>query len=259
MQGILSDSPTTRMMKQDLKRNFMLSHLSEEQLDRVAHHATRLHLRDGETLFRQNDPASRFYLLLDGQIKLFRLGPHGNEKVIEILMPPTTFAEAIMFFREATFPVGAQALRPAEVISIDAADFALMMHDSVDACFSFMGEMSHRLHAMIREIDELSLRSATCRVAAYFASHTRSDNNSFDLDVPKQVLASRLSVQPETLSRIVRNLSDQGILESHGAHIDITDPDGLQRIAGACAPIDDSLTDVFNRNDTAKQRPIRDA
>jgi len=224
----------------------MFARLSDEQIDRVARHAVRVHLDEGEMLFQQTDPADRFYLLMRGQIKLFRLGPSGNEKVIEIVTPLSTFAEALMFLERPTYPVGAQAMQSAEVISIDAGNFLHMLRGSIDTCFMLMGDMSQRLRGLIREIDDLSLSSATCRVAGYLLSKAEPDGASFDLAVPKQTLASRLSVQPETFSRIIRQLSNQGILVVHGSRVEISDLDRLRQIANVCAQPEDALETTFH-------------
>ena len=234
------------MLKTDLQKGLMFARLTEAQLDRVAQHAVRIHLDEGEILFQQSDPAERFYLLLRGQVKLFRLGPSGNEKVIEIVTPLSTFAEALMFLDRPTYPVGAQAMQAAEVISIDAADFARMLRESVETCFLLMGDMSQRLRGLIREIDDLSLSSATCRVAGYLLTQAGSGGGTFDLKVPKQTLASRLSVQPETFSRIIRQLRNQGILTVQGSRIEISDYDRLKLIADVCAQPEDSLEETFH-------------
>jgi CRP-like cAMP-binding protein len=233
------------VLKTDLQKGFMFARLDEGQLERVAQRAVRVYLDEGEMLFQQNDPAERFYMLLRGQIKLFRLGPSGNEKVIEIVTPVSTFAEALMFLDRPTYPVGAQAMQAAEIISIDARDFSRMLRESVDTCFMLMGDMSQRLRGLIREIDDLSLSSATCRVAGYLLSQSRPEGETFDLKVPKQTLASRLSVQPETFSRIIRQLSNQRILAVRGSRVEISDRDRLRQIANVCAQPEDSLSNTF--------------
>lgn len=243
------------MLESDLRKSFMFARLSDDQLDRVSRHAARIHLEEGELLFQQTDPAGRFYMLLRGQIKLFRLSPSGNEKVIEIVTPCSTFAEALMFLDRPTFPVGAQALQPAEVISIDAVDFADMLRESVETCFMLLGDMSQRLRGLIREIDDLSLSSATCRVAGYLLTKSQPAGENFDLEVPKQTLASRLSVQPETFSRIIRSLSDQDILSVKGSKFQVRDRERLEQIANVCAQLEDSLADTFHYPCPPAQRP----
>ena len=72
------------MLIEELRGALLLSQLSQEQQERVARRAVRLRLEDGQMLFSQGDPSERFYLVLSGQIRLFRLSPDGAEKVIEI-------------------------------------------------------------------------------------------------------------------------------------------------------------------------------
>jgi CRP-like cAMP-binding protein len=220
-------------MIRELKRNLLFARLTEAQLDRVARHAQHLRLDEGEALFEQGDPATRFYLMLSGQIKLYRLSPAGNEKVIEIVTAGQTFAEALMFLEQPTYPVGAQALQPAELISLDAKDFLSMLSESVSTCFVLMADMSKRLRRLIGEIDDLTLHSATCRVAGYLLGQM-SDSPNFNLKVPKQVLASRLSVKPETFSRIIKQLSRDGVLEVKGSQVRIQDRIALQELADVC-------------------------
>jgi CRP-like cAMP-binding protein len=188
-------------------------------------------LADGEALFEQGDPARRFYLVLKGQIKLYRLSPEGNEKVIEIVTPGNTFAEALMFLNHPHYPVGATAIGAVELLGIDTGDFVRMLRESVETCFLIMGDMSRRLRGLIGEIDNLSLHSATCRVAGYLLRRADEEGDGFDLGVPKLVIASRLTVKPETFSRIIRDLSDQGIIRVQARQIEVLDRVALQAAA----------------------------
>lgn len=232
-------------MIEDLKKGMLFERLSEKQLQRIAQRAHRLFLQAGESLFQQGDAADRFYLVLKGQIKLYRLSPAGDEKVIEVVKPGSTFAEALMFFDHPRYPVGAESLREAEVISIDARDFASMLRESVETCFLMMGGMSQRLRGLIREIDDISLHSAACRVAGYLLTHSPENGGPFKLEIPKQTLASRLSVKAETFSRIIKQLNEQNILEVHGSTVHIRDRDALETLADTCAFTKDSLESTF--------------
>lgn len=215
-------------LEQHLKKHLLFARLTEAQLKRVVQRARILRLDEGQQLFAQSDTADRFFYVISGQIKLSRLSPEGNEKVIDIVTAGNTFAEALMFLEGPAYPVNATALAPTEVISIDSHDFANMLRDSIDTCFLMMGDMSQRLRGLIAEIDNLSLQSGTCRVAAYLLKMAPEAADEFKLDIPKGVMASRLSVKPETFSRILRNLQDSGILSIKGAQVTIHDRDALE-------------------------------
>lgn len=221
-------------MINQLKDNWLFSRLTPEQLERVSSHAERLHLDEGAHLFEQGDEAKRFFLVISGQIKLFRLSPDGNEKVIEIFTAGKTFAEALMFREHARYPVCASALADSEVLALNSKDFVAMLRESIDSCFLLMADMSQRLHGLIKEIDDLSLQSGTRRVASYLINLAGRDNDSFELDIPKGVMASRLSLKPETFSRIIRNLHERNILTVTRRSIVIHNRGELQAIADAC-------------------------
>ncbi|MFB1490772.1 MULTISPECIES: Crp/Fnr family transcriptional regulator [unclassified Thiocapsa] len=209
----------------------LLAGLSTEQLERVSRHAVRVVLGAEQILFSQGDSAERFYLVLAGQIQLFRLSPSGAEKVIELVSPGQTFAEALMFLNAPRYPVCAGALAPTELISLDARDFAQMLRESVETCFLMLGSLSQRLRGLIGEIDNLTMHSASSRVARYLLAKIPPDRRMIKLDVRKGVLASRLSIQPETFSRVVKDLGAQGVIDVHGAQVTILDRDALSDIA----------------------------
>lgn len=232
-------------MKDTLLSNPLFARLTPEQLDRVNRRASRIQLKEGQSVFEQGDLVQRFYLVVKGQIKLYRLSPAGNEKVIEVITPGSTFAEALMFLERPQFPVGAEALSDAELISIDAADFSDMLRESIDTCFLLLGDMSQRLRGLLREIDELSLHSATCRVSASLLQLAPQGRDRFELPMAKQVLASRLSITPETFSRIIKNLKRQEIVSVSGSQVEILDRTRLQQSADVCGLPTDALATTF--------------
>jgi len=221
-------------MIEELKDNFLFARLTPEQMERVSSLAERISLAEGSHLFEQGDDAKRFFMVTSGQIKLFRLSPDGNEKVIEIFTTGQTFGEALMFLERPRYPVCASALIDSEVISLNSKDFVAMLRKSVDSCFLLMGDMSQRLHGLIKEIDDLSLQNGTRRVASYLINLSGQGSDNFELDIPKGVMASRLSLKPETFSRIIRNLHDRNILTVTRKNIAIHNREELQAIADAC-------------------------
>ena len=195
-----------------LKRQLLFSRLDEQQFARVARTAVRVELGEGELLFTQGDPASRFYVVVSGQVKLSRVSPSGGEKIIEIISAGHSFAEALMFLDRPAYPVGATALQPSVLISVDSGDYAAVLRESMDTCFLIMGDMSQRLRGLVQEIDDLTLQSAGARVAGYLLHHAGENRADLVLDAPKQVLAARLSITPETFSRVLRRLSNRGVI-----------------------------------------------
>ena len=214
-------------IQEALGTSHLFSALDETQIERVRRHCHITDMVEGESLFFQGDNATSFYLVLSGRIKLYRVSPDGKEKVVEIIEAGTTFAEALMFMDEPYYPVTATALAPSRVIVINGREYKAMLRESIDSCFLLMGSMSYRLHGLIREIDALSLDTGTVRTVAYLLHQSPADSNRFELTVAKSVIASRLSVKPETFSRILKNLHERDIVSIDGRHVTIHDRDAM--------------------------------
>jgi CRP-like cAMP-binding protein len=221
--------------RHELRRVYLLSQLDDEQLGQVVS-TMQVHLLEkGQRLFDQGQSATRFFLLRQGQIKLYRLSPDGQEKIIEVMRPGQTFAEAVMFMENRVYPVHAETLDPAEVVSFDNGTFLQVLRESVDTCFRLMATMSMRLHAQVTEIENLCLHNATFRLVSYLLQElpAGAEETEVQLSTPKAVIAARLAIQPETFSRILARLRDQGLIEVHGADIVLKDIPGLRRLVCA--------------------------
>ncbi len=214
-----------------LSSSHLFSGLSENQLQDVRQHAHSYDLEEGKSLFCQGDDVVCFYLVLSGKIKLFRVSPEGKEKVVDIVPEGDTFAEALMFMDHPHYPVNATALTASTVLGINCRHFNSMLRESVDTCFLLMGSMSCRLRGLIQEIDTLSLNTGTMRIVAYLLQNVPKNCDQFELSIAKSVIASRLSVKPETFSRILKNLHEQNILSINGRKVTIHDRKALISIS----------------------------
>jgi CRP-like cAMP-binding protein len=224
---MLDHTITTR----DLANIHLFSSLAPGELEKVAQSSRLIHLPEGKRLFQQDQPFDQFFFVRRGQIKLFRTSLHGDEKVIEIVSAGQTFAEAIMFMDRKTYPVSAEALMDTEVIGFDSKVFTELLRQSVDTCFRVMGELSVWLRRHLHEIDALTLQNATLRFVNYLSREMPEnceEATEIHLSAPKYVIASRLSVKPESLSRILHSLQEQGLITVDGQNIVIHDPQGLR-------------------------------
>lgn len=215
-----------------IRQNYLFERLTEAELNRVAEHGNLVELDAGETIFSQDEPCRQFYLVQRGMIKLYRTSVDGSEKVMDLVGPEQSFAEAVMF--SGNYPVHAATLEPSTLFAFDCKDFMAQLKNNVDLCFSLMSSMSRRLHGMINEIDQLTLHSGTQRLAQYLLEQVPEgvvQSPCIRLLVPKQVIASRLGIQPETFSRIMARLRCDGIIETQQETILLKDLDALRRVA----------------------------
>jgi CRP-like cAMP-binding protein len=218
--------------QEQLRQHYLFGILDDSQFERVLPAVQRLSLAEDDHLFHFGDRARHFYLLRTGQIQLYRLSPGGEEKVIEIIQPGQSFAEAVMFFQINVYPVSAKAVLTSELWRVDMAVFLNMLQESNELCLRLLGGMSKRLHGAIQDIDQLTLQNASMRVIQLLlqsAPENSPGQYSVEWETPKQILASRLSVRPETFSRILQQLSRKGLIAVQGKTVEVLNAKALQR------------------------------
>jgi CRP-like cAMP-binding protein len=218
-----------------LRRIHLFQAMDDAQVQAVRRSMRVRELDDGERLFDFGQPPLHFFYLRHGQIKLFRNSLDGSEKVIEVVRPGETFAEAVMFLRRAAgYPVSAEAIVASCVWVFDSDTMVALLRDSVDTCFRLMASLSIRLRQQIDEIDRLTLHNATFRVATFLLDQVPADTapgTEVHLSMPKSVLASRLAIQPETFSRILARLTRDGLLRVQRNDIVLEDLASLRALA----------------------------
>ncbi len=201
---------------QKVRKCLLFCDLQPLQFNSIIDHSTAVTLQEGDTLFEQNSETTAFFFLGRGQIKLSRLAPDGNEKVIDIINEGQTFAEAVVFGGLRGYPVSAEAIIDSEVLSVNALYYKDLIRNCQDASLSLLANMSARLHWQLDEIDRLTLHTAAYRLVVYILDQLHSNGDGateIHLKTPKHVIASRLTIKPETLSRTLKRLADAELIQ----------------------------------------------
>jgi CRP-like cAMP-binding protein len=191
-----------------------------------------IELNEGDVLFNQGDLAENFYYVHRGLLKLFRHSPDGQEKIVELEKPGSVFAEALMFHKYDRYPVGAASMKTSTVVAISTSKFLNIIKDSMDTGLLVMGDLSQRLHQLIMEIERLSLLNGRMRIATYVLDQYLLKGRIFTLEVPKNAVASLLALKPESFSRLLKELTENGIIKVDDNKIEVLDDHLLRKYAG---------------------------
>jgi CRP-like cAMP-binding protein len=215
-----------------LQRHPLFAAFDDECFEQIASGAQVLRLDPQQVLFQRGDRAGAFYVVTEGQVRLFLESRGGEEKTLAFMGPGQVFAEAVMFMEGPTYPVSAGATEPTTLISILNGDFLAALKGNTRTCLRLLAGLSQRLHAQIQEIEELTLESAGNRLIRHLARRAVRDSGGglrVHFDETRQMLASQLAIKPETLSRLTRSLTEAGLIESDGRDIVIPDLEQLVR------------------------------
>lgn len=216
-----------------LRRAALFALLGEEDLTALARRCRPVRLARGEVLFFRGEPARGFYLVERGRIKLFLDSPAGAEKIVDTVGPGGTFGEAVMFL-DQPYPVSTAALGDAELIFVTKDAVDELLESRPDFCRRMLAGMAMRLRTLVRDIEAYSLQTATQRVIGYLLQSWEQERGEavIELPLPRYVIASRLNLTPETLSRVFHELAQQGVLRSEGRRVVVSDVGRLRDYGG---------------------------
>ncbi len=222
---------------QEIREHHLFKELSDDCFEHVIQNAGVLFLKKNELLYECGLKARQFFLIHSGQIALFQMSLDGNEKIINLYDSAQVFAEDIMFSDEKCYPTCARACSDTTLFYFDAQHFRRQLYDYPGLCFSIMSDLSSRLHEQIQEIVELSIYDAQYRLIRYLLKKAcKGDLQScrpvIVLATTKTLLASRLSITPETFSRILSRLKKQGLISIDESVITLNEPELLKQLIG---------------------------
>ena len=211
----------------------LFSDLSQQERERLAQSCQLRRLSRGDMVFRVGEDCDAFHVVILGQVKLYVSSPSGHEKVIELVSPGHSFAEAMMFLSMPCI-LNAQAL--ADTLLLCVTKQAVMGEIERDPRFSMhmLAGISRRLHGLVRDVEGYALHSGMQRLIGYLlrevedGNFAQADIVTVSLPVSKATIASRLSLTPEYFSRVLHELEAEGLIEIDKREIRILD---VQRLA----------------------------
>lgn len=218
----------------ELSDHYLFAALDKSQRQKLMDNSQVRHLGTEAYLFRQGDSANAFWWLESGQIKLYRLSSNGNQKIMGLVTPHQSFAEGVLFMDTPHYPVNAEAVTPSTVRGFDRVTYLRILETSFATCRALMRQMVQRTQRHLDEIEALTIRNARFRLVHYLlsmADETQADEAiTIRLPARKALIASQLAIQPETLSRLFRELERRNMIQVSGDTIRIIDPQALRQM-----------------------------
>ena len=183
---------------------------------------------DHTTLFMEGDAADRFFIVMDGWVKLFRLSENGQEVVISVSSPGESFAEAAIFDSHI-FPVSAVAITDVRLLVVSAESLMRQLSENMNFTFNMLASMSRQMRRNVTKLHQMCSMSSTERLADFLINLSNSHNGTARITLPldKSLIAARLGMQPETFSRALAKLKSVGV-QSVGHDVVIKDLDALR-------------------------------
>ncbi|MDD5762928.1 MAG: Crp/Fnr family transcriptional regulator [bacterium] len=209
-----------------LRKTPLFAALPDDDLRRVADLAVSRRFAKKETVFREGDRAEGFFVVASGKVKVFKLSGEGKEQILHVLDAGQTFAEAVIF-DGGVYPAHAETLAETELLFLPKRQFVDLLERHPKVAIRMLGSLSRWLKRMTDLVESLSLKDVEARLVFYLSEELKArgippkDGVELELAIGKNVLASRLGTVPETFSRTLKKLQDDGLIRVRGKRIRI--------------------------------------
>jgi len=180
-------------------------------------------------LFSRGDVADRFFVVLDGSVRLLALDPNGRQAVIEVVRAGASFAEAAMLGL-GRFPVDAETSAGSHLLHVRRRSFVRQVEENAALGLRMLDGLARWERHLIEELAELKVRTPGQRLAALLLEQVTATEGAavVVLDQSKAELAAHIGVTPESLSRALGPLQALGV-RAEGRRMRIADVDRLRR------------------------------
>lgn len=219
----------------DIARFPLFSGLNAQDTEALRQSVHTHRFAAGVRIFEEGEPARGFYLVTRGAVKIFKLSPAGQEQVLSVVLPGQTFAEAAVF-QGMRYPASAESLHDSEMLFIEREAFVSQLRRDPELALRMLAGLSMKLRRMVHLVEDLTLRDARGRICRYLVGLIAADARGeavVKLPVQQVLVARLLGITSETLSRTLKTLKDEGILDTEGrGRLTIHDVERLREAAG---------------------------
>jgi CRP/FNR family transcriptional regulator len=173
----------------------------------------------GEILFTAEDEADGFYYVESGEIRVYKMDEQGREVEVVRLKPGDFLGEAIVFASSA-FPVFAQAVMDSSVLFFAKTEIIRKMAQNPDIAVYFVHLLARKCVVLSNRIESLGLRTVRQRLIRFLLSRCSGEQRCVvELKVKKGELAKILGTISETLSRNLKQMQEEGLIEVEGSKV----------------------------------------
>ena len=195
------------------RKSLLLAGLPEDAAKAILERARVRETERGATVFLQGERAAAVYIVIEGWVKLYRIAPNGAEAVVGVFTKGHSFGEAVAFTHDA-YPVSAECATDCTLIRIETDAILRMVRDKPEFALSLLSATFAHLHRLVAQIEQLKAQTGAQRVAEFLLELVPDDaSGKVEVKLPydKVLIAGRLGMKPESLSRAFAKLREHGV------------------------------------------------
>lgn len=211
--------------------------LTVEQMNRVDEHRAELSYKKGELLSKQGMLMAHVIYIRKGFVKLYL--ENDGEATILSIAKPGTFIGVQALYGESVFPFSAEALTDTEVCLKDINVFRELVLENPEFSRGIIEILNANLIQSYKRMFSLSTRQIDARFSELllYMRKVLYASNPFKLTISRKEIAGLIATSPESVSRLISDFKDKGIIKGKGQTIEILDASKLESICN-CESLD---------------------
>ncbi|MHA1598504.1 MAG: Crp/Fnr family transcriptional regulator [Alphaproteobacteria bacterium] len=214
-----------------IQRTPLLMDIPENEMKRLLDASSVVEHPRHKLLFLRGEAAEHIFLLLEGWVKVFRDSAEGEQTVIGVLKPGETIAEAAIFLGR-DYPASAEVVGDARLLEIPSEVLLGLLREDGELGIRMLGTLSQRLRGLVLHIEQIQARSTPQRLGEFLLGLCETceggaTETTINLPYDKSLVAARLGMKPESLSRALVKLRDVGVT-THGHQVMLGNVDQLR-------------------------------
>ena len=211
---------------QSLRSIPLFSNVSDEDLEHIAAHLIERHFPRNTTIVEEGLPGDYMYVIRDGRVKVTKLSEDGREKILEFLGAGSFFGEMALL-DDVSRSASVKTLESCRLLALSRTDFLATIRRSADLAMTVIQELSRRLRYTDEQASSLSFLCVKDRTKGLFKRLARDPSQgSAHLSTPvltHQQIADMIGTSRETVTRVVKELKEDGWLAQQGKRYMVAD------------------------------------
>jgi CRP/FNR family transcriptional regulator len=189
-----------------------------------------------EVIVVEGEAVAGFYFVRSGKARIYRLAPDGREQTFRMVAEGDTFGE-VPLFDGAPGPATVEAMEQSEIILVPREAFLRLVRTHPDIAMALLSHFARRLRAFTELVEQISLQTVPARLARYLYQLAREEgvHTPDGVVVPRAItqqdLASLLGSVREVISRSLKVMEEDGLIEVRRKDILIRDLRALRQLA----------------------------
>lgn len=220
---------------QAIRRVPRFTGISAEAAAWLCERANQRQVHKGQAIFYEGDPSSYFYMVLEGEVKVFKVLESGRELILDLFRPGEAFGE-VAVLDGSDLPANAVAQEDSMLLTLSRKDYVHLLERHPEVARSIIRDLTLRMHALRRRVEVLGEMGVESRIAQllqfYGRQHGREESQGLviPLRLSRNEVASLVGARIETVIRIMSRWQKEALVISVPEGFLVKDPQALARL-----------------------------